>query len=224
MDSHSFLFVVCVNDESLYSRCKSHIMQLTVPPSYSVDIMPIYDSASMASSYNKALKHPSKYKIYLHQDTFIIHQHFLHDMLHIFQSHQELGLLGVAGCKTLPPNGIWWESGHRMGKVIEYRGNAYHPLDFEHGDEDGLFTPAAAIDGLLMAAQYDVEWREDLFRGFHFYDTSQSLEFQKHGYQVGVACQKDPWCLHFCGDSFDAAAYEADRQTFVKHYMAKPSR
>ncbi len=84
--------------------------------------MPIYDSASMASSYNKALKHPSKYKIYLHQDTFIIHQHFLHDMLHIFQSHQELGLLGVAGCKTLPPNGIWWESGQRMGKVIEYRG------------------------------------------------------------------------------------------------------
>lgn len=63
-------------------------------------------------------------------------------------------------------------------------------MDFEHGDEDGLFMPAAAIDGLLMAAQYDVEWREDLFRGFHFYDTSQSLEFQKHGYQVGVACQK----------------------------------
>lgn len=31
MDSHSFLFVVCVNDEPLYSRCKSHIMQLTVP-------------------------------------------------------------------------------------------------------------------------------------------------------------------------------------------------
>lgn len=60
MDSHSFLFVVCVNDESLYSRCKSHIMQLTVPPSYSVDIMPIYDSASMASSYNKALKHPDR--------------------------------------------------------------------------------------------------------------------------------------------------------------------
>ena len=53
-------------------------------------------------------------------------------------SHQELGLLGVAGCKTLPPNGIWWESGERMGKVIEYRGNAYHPLDFEHGDEDRL--------------------------------------------------------------------------------------
>ncbi|MFT3655366.1 hypothetical protein DALLNEIH_01790 [Bacillus sp. B01(2024)] len=83
--------------------------------------------------------------------------------------------------------------------------------------------PADAIDGLLMAAQYDMEWREDLFQGFHFYDTSQSLEFQKHGYQVGVACQKDPWCLHFCGDSFDAAAYEADRQIFVQHYMGKPS-
>lgn len=32
MDAHSFLFVVCVNDESLYSQCKNHILQLTVPP------------------------------------------------------------------------------------------------------------------------------------------------------------------------------------------------
>ncbi|MBT2713620.1 hypothetical protein J7E23_12265 [Pseudomonas sp. ISL-88] len=40
MDQSTMLFVVCVNDESLYSRCKSHIMQLAVPPSYSVDIMP----------------------------------------------------------------------------------------------------------------------------------------------------------------------------------------
>ncbi|MGV3271343.1 glycosyltransferase [Bacillus sp. CIS52] len=55
MDAHSFLFVICVNDESLYSRCKNHILKLTVPLSHSVDIMPIYDSESMASSYNKAL-------------------------------------------------------------------------------------------------------------------------------------------------------------------------
>lgn len=64
MDAHSFLFVVCVNDESLYSQCKNHILQLTVPPSHSVDIMPVYDSESMTSSYNKALKHPAKYKIH----------------------------------------------------------------------------------------------------------------------------------------------------------------
>lgn len=220
MDQSSILFVICVNDESLYSRCKSHIMQLTVPPSYSVDIMPIYDSQSMASSYNKALKLPSKYKIYLHQDTFIIHRDFLSDMLHIFQTHSELGLLGVAGCETLPADGIWWESGQLAGKVIEYRGQSYHTLQFDHGGgSNSLYTPAAAVDGLLMATQYDVEWREDLFGGFHFYDTSQSLEFQRRGYTVGVACQEDPWCLHFCGDSFDAEAYEADRQTFVKHYI-----
>ncbi|MBT2713623.1 hypothetical protein J7E23_12280 [Pseudomonas sp. ISL-88] len=57
-----------------------------------------------------------------------------------------------------------------------------------------------------------------MFGGFHFYDTSQSLEFQRCGYTVGAAFQKEPWCLHFCGDSIDAEAYEADRQTFVGHY------
>ncbi len=30
------------------------------------------------------------------------------------------------------------------------------------------FIPVECIDGLLMATQYDVPWREDLFDGFDF--------------------------------------------------------
>ena len=42
-----------------------------------------------------------------------------------------------------------------------------------------------------MATQYDVPWREDLFDGFDFYDVSQSFEFRKAGYTVGVPVQRD---------------------------------
>ncbi|MBT2713622.1 hypothetical protein J7E23_12275 [Pseudomonas sp. ISL-88] len=46
------------------------------------------------------------------------------------------------------------ESGQRAGKVIEYRGHSYHILQFDHGCRaNSLFTPAAAVDGLLMATQ-----------------------------------------------------------------------
>ncbi|MDC2863928.1 glycosyltransferase [Bacillus sp. BP-3] len=48
---------------------------------------------------------------------------------------------------------------------------------------------------------------EHLFDGFHFYDVSQSFEFRKASYLVGVFNQMHPWCLHYNGDDFDALAY-----------------
>ena len=38
----------------------------------------------------------------------------------------------------------------------------------------------AAADGLLLATQYDIDWREDLFENWHFYDISQCMEFLTH--------------------------------------------
>ena len=59
-----------------------------------------------------------------------------------------------------------------------------------------------------MATQYDIPWREDLFQGFHFYDVSQSLEFQRAGYLIGIPNQANLWCIHYNGDEFDADTYE----------------
>ena len=75
-----------------------------------------------------------------------------------------------------------------------------------------------AIDGLFMATQYDIPWREDLFQGFHFYDVSQSLEFQRAGYLIGIPNQSNLWCIHYNGDEFDADTYEKDRKVFVEQY------
>ncbi|EEK80062.1 hypothetical protein bcere0009_10690 [Bacillus cereus R309803] len=73
------------------------------------------------------------------------------------------------------------------------------------------------IAGLLMATQYDISWREDLFQGFDFYDVSQSLEFQKAGYLIGIPNQAN-LCIHYNGDEFDADTYEKYRKVFVEHY------
>ena len=85
--------------------------------------------------------------------------------------------------------------------------------------ESKTFIPVECIDGLLMATQYDVPWREDLFDGFDFYDVSQSFEFRKAGYTVGVPVQRDAWCIHYHFD-VNMTNYEKYRKIFVEHYMS----
>jgi hypothetical protein len=60
------------------------------------------------------------------------------------------------------------------------------------------FTPidVEALDGLLLATQTDIPWREDLFDGWDFYDISQCFEMIRHGYRVVVPYQDEPWCYH----------------------------
>ncbi|WP_459500765.1 glycosyltransferase family protein [Bacillus sp. C1] len=219
MKEKTILVVVCVNNETLFERCERQIRNVIVPPSYQVQILPIRNAKSMTSAYNQAISHSAKYKVYIHQDTFIINQNVFQDLISMFAANDKLGLIGVAGCQYLPPNGVWWEGKNLTGQVVEYRRENYQLLSFEKGFyENKSFLSVQAIDGLFMATQYDIPWREDLFDGFHFYDVSQSVEFRKAGYLVGVSDQTRPWCLHYNGDEFDAGAYEKYRQIFVNQY------
>ena len=60
-----------------------HILKLAVPPGYTIQFMPIRNAKSMTSGYNQAISHPAKYKVYLHQDVFIINGAFLYGLIEI---------------------------------------------------------------------------------------------------------------------------------------------
>ncbi|TYS32957.1 glycosyltransferase family protein [Bacillus pumilus] len=220
MSNSTILFVLCVNDESMFQACFRQLASLPAPHGYHVEVLPIRHASSMTSAYNEAISHPAQFKIYLHQDTLIVKQQMLLELIPLFLQHPSLGMVGVIGAESVPDNGIWWESADCRGKVIEYRHDTYQLLSFERGQHPVAqdYINASAIDGLFMATQYDVKWREDLFDGFHFYDVSQSLEFVQQGYKVGIAKQEEPWCIHKCGDHFDGEAYEKARQTFLSNY------
>ncbi|MGX9290864.1 glycosyltransferase family protein [Bacillus sp. A015] len=221
MSNPTILFVLCVNDESMFQACFQQLASLPAPHGYHVEVLPIRQASSMASGYNEAFAHPAQFKIYLHQDTLIVKQHMLLELIPLFLQNPSLGLLGVIGAESVPDNAIWWESQDCRGKVIEYRHDTYQLLSFESGRQQAEtqdYIKASAIDGLFMATQHDIRWRDDLFDGFHFYDVSQSFEFVKQGYEVGIARQEEPWCIHKCGDHFDAEAYEKARQTFLANY------
>lgn len=221
-DDFCFLFVTCVNNEQLYEICKLYISQLDIPNSFTIDYLPIYNAASMTEGYNHALKHPAKYKIYLHQDVFIKHSSFLKDILEIFISNPHIGFIGMIGCSNLPKNGIWSESLTTNGKAIDYVGKHRRYLDFQKDNQymSNAFIRAEAVDGILIATQYDLPWREDLFNGFHFYDISQCLEFKKAGYIGAIPIQKDYWCVHYSIDQVvDQHVYGNYQQILIQNYQ-----
>nr|WP_054949691.1 glycosyltransferase family protein [Numidum massiliense] len=221
VDARKILFVTCVNDDELYTMCVQHIRRLRVPEGYTLETLPIRGAKSMAAAYNMALQHNAKYKIYLHQDTFIVNPDFLQDTLAVFQEDDSLGLLGMIGCKVAPPSGTWWEGEKLIGKMIGYHNKTY--LLFKFGQIRAPIEAVQSVDGFMMATQYDLPWRDDLFTGFHFYDASQCAEFIKKGYTIGIPKQCEPWCLHVNrdGHTIDETAYNYYRHVYMQHYTQK---
>ncbi|MDP4096421.1 glycosyltransferase family protein [Paenibacillus sp. P96] len=214
----NFCFVTCVNDEHMYKLCLEHIQSLFLPPGVQLEVVAIRGATSITSGYNQAARNSkAKYKVYLHQDTYIMNRNFLYELLRVFQNHPQLGLVGLIGSGTIPANGVWWESGELFGKVLEYR-STYNYLKF--AEAEGPFKNAAAIDGLLMATQYDIPWRDDIFDGWHFYDISQSCEFKRKGYSVGILPQAEPWALHACGVMYPDDIYYRYRDKFLQEYSS----
>ena len=88
--------------------------------------------------------------------------------------------------------------------------------------KNGLWEPADALDGILLATAYDIPWREDLFDGWHFYDISQCYEFRKAGYIAGALNSSQMMVLHETTTKIDPQnLYELYRQKFVDTYLSK---
>ncbi|SET20137.1 glycosyltransferase family protein [Paenibacillus sp. NFR01] len=218
MDRSRICFITCVNDEEMYRQCLDHIHALEVPPGMTVETVAVRRASSMASGYNAAMRaSEAAYKVYLHQDAFILNRRLIPDLLALFAANPSLGLVGVAGAQRVPDNGIWWEAPLRYGRVIELR-SLYGYLEFMKVTQ--AYAEVEAIDGLLMATQADLHWREEWFTGWHLYDSSQSFEFIRGGYRVGVPRQETPWVLHACGNEFNAPEYHRYREIFVQEYLS----
>ncbi|RIV20829.1 glycosyltransferase [Alicyclobacillaceae bacterium I2511] len=209
---------MATNNESQFNTSVEHLNQIIIPKGYTVNMVKIKQAKSMTEAYNTAMKlSKAKYKIYLHQDVFILNRRFLFNLLQAFDSNPSLGLVGLCGAVKLPPSGIWWEAERKVGKVIENR-LTYQYVDFEEVRDTVEYVEA--VDGFFIATQYDIQWREDVFDGWHFYDASQCKEFEHAGYQVGVPRQSVPWCLHNLGvrHFIDNKSYKKYQQKFLQEY------
>lgn len=156
-----------------------------------------------------------RYKVYLHQDIKILNKNIIGEFLEIFND-EKIGLIGVVGSENIPKNGIWWESFSVFGKVIERKGNVSSL--FKSGDIIDTYKSVKVIDGCLMITQYDIEWDEENFNGWHFYDISQCFRFLNNGKDIVVAKQHNIWAFHNCGE-VSLNGFEYYRKKFVEIYM-----
>ncbi len=218
MNQQKICFIMCSNDKIQADECRLYIEQLLLPEGYEVEVLVVTEAVSMTSGYNEAMNvSDAKYKVYLHHDVLILKPDFLYQLLALFQKHPEIGMFGMVGNESIAKDGGMWSDGtwRRTGEILVDR---VYERDYSFfARAEGEFSEVITLDGLLIATQYDIPWREDLFQGWDYYDASQSVEFWKAGYKVVVPYMDAPWCLHE-NDLLNMAAYDQWRNVFVREY------
>ena len=216
MNEKKIAFIICVNDENEFKEALNYIEALNVPEGYHTDVIAVREAPSMAAGYNAAMQSSdAKYKIYIHQDVFLIYKYLLEDLIALFQSDGQIGMVGVLGCRALPENAhviARWDTGKVISNGIPNHTNGYEEIG------EKRFSDVMAIDGMFMATQYDITWREDIFDGWDFYDISQSCEFIRAGKKVVVPWQKEYWTIHDNRVS-NLRFYDFYRKKFIENYQ-----
>ena len=109
MNDKKICFIMCVNDKLYEEECIRYIQKLNVPEGYEVEQLSIWDAPSMAAGYNEGMRQSdAKYKVYLHQDVFVVYQNFIYELLKIFSRDSKIGMIGMVGSPVLPMEGVMW--------------------------------------------------------------------------------------------------------------------
>ena len=216
MDTKQIAFIICANNGQYYEECMRYIQDLVVPKGYQVDTLCIQEAESITQGYNAGMQaSEAKYKVYLHQDTFIINRNFIFDVIKIFESDETIGMIGVVGSEKLSADANC-SSDWNIGNVEVYDGRIVS-CDSYYQKKGNDYIQVQAIQGFIMVTQYDLPWREDVLKGWDYYDISHSLEMGRAGYKVVVPYQEKAWCYHDCGVS-GSQSYELNRKRMLLEY------
>lgn len=214
LNSEKIAFIMCVNDEAAFDEAVLYLQHLYVPEGMEAEIIPIRGATSMCGGYEQGRQaSDAKYKVYLHQDVQVIRKNIVDELLAVFRN-PGVGVIGLAGCEKLPPHGIWWngEGTHNM---------VAHALWPEHiGMVDKMvpYCQVQAADGVFLATQYDIPWRQDLLKGWHFYDIAQCLDYRHQGYEVVLPRQDEPWIIHQTQHTKVGEDYYREQEIFLQTY------
>lgn len=208
-------FIICASNEIYLNECTYYIKNLKCPYDMEVDIICIRGAQSMCVGYNEGMRQSdAKYKIYLHQDVFIRNRNFIPDIVNIFRSDPSIGMIGMVGGIGMPQNAVTYLAWNAGCVDTREPDAAYRMICAPNQEKD---MAVDAIDGLLIATQVDIPWREDLFQNFDFYDVSQSFEMRRAGYKIVVPYQREPWVIHECNYA-KLKNYDCNRKICQKEY------
>lgn len=212
MNEKKIAVIICVNNEGYYEECLFYLNRLLVPEGFDIEVFAISEAESIFEAYNQAMRQSdAKYKIYMHQDVFLIDKTLVKRCIDFFREHERAGMLGVLGGSRAPENRRFYRSWD-MGYVIACSEKKAYYNDLGRKTE-----MVRAIDGMFMMTQYDLPWREDVLTGWDFYDFSHSMEFRKAGFEVWVIGGMEPSAFHDCG-YLNFCRYDSGLDDFLKEY------
>ena len=209
MDDKKIAVIVHINDENLSKDALLSVQKLKVPQGFTLDVLPI-EGEKKYPAYNFAMKNSdAQYKIYMDERINIRQENLLAEIIKIFKSDKEIGMIGCSGAIELSTSGICFNSAKRCGKI--QMGNSKDKIA-DWGGIDKDTREVQAIDGWFIATQYDIPFHEEFDT---FADTVQCLEFKRQNYKVVVVKQKKPW-LWYKSNVWNIT--EEDRRKFLEEY------
>ena len=142
----------------------------------------------LTGPYNEALVN-AKYDIvtFIHDD-IILEKNWGNKLIKHFKRNPEYGIIGVAGSKTMPKSGRWWENKNDMyGQVSHvHEGKTWLSKYSEHlGNK---ITEVVCVDGVFFSVHKKrilLNFNPNI-KGFHFYDIDFSFNNHMKGVKVGV--------------------------------------
>ena len=199
VEKPSISVVVCSIDERKARRIREHYRRLL--RGRLAEIVQITDARSLSEGYNRGFRQTcGEIVIFSHDDIEIISDDFAKRLLRHFETHDVVGVAGPS--KLVGPS--WISSGppHIHGMVA-------HRLE-SGGYQLHLYGPptdtAQALDGLFFAARRKVcetvQFDEEIFDGFHYYDLDFTFRSFEAGYRLKVGA--DILLFHDSLGSYDA--------------------
>lgn len=148
MEENKVCFIICYNNELYLQECLTYISALNVPDGIEVDVITVAEAKSMAAGYNAAMKaSDAKYKVYLHQDVFIMNKTFIQDFIRIFKNNKEYGLLGVLGGSKQVNDANYWDKWN-VGEIRACNSWITGMISYPNSGEE--VECVVAVDGLIM--------------------------------------------------------------------------
>lgn len=220
-DEKSIAFIFLTNDALYAKECVHYIDRLTVPEGWKTEILEVWGAPGMAAGYNfAARKTDAAIRIFLHHDTFLIEKELLLSLTDAFNKKETPGMIGIFGGLLMDERALWYKNDYKAS-VLNLFQDAVLTFLFPKTEPEGpVLTDGAMLDGVFLAENAGLSFREDLFDGWHFYDISQSVEMRNAGYFTAFIADKNPWALHETTMRREEnSRYEYYRQIFLNNYQ-----
>ena len=205
--------VIAQCDPNGISAIRPYIDALDIPNGYAVELIEVRPDGNVADTYRRAMEaSDAKYKIYLAPGSILLRLNFFAEMLRVFEDPM-IGVMGLVGTAQLSTTGVLATSPFVKGRLL-YADDT----DFNGADIDGEMEQVMAVSGDLIATQYDIPWRSDLFYRDCFFIEAQCIEFQRKGYRTVVPKQEEAWLL---SGKKEFQYDEASREVFLDTYSSE---